>query len=398
MTLPLHIAIVGAGPVGLAAACALVSSLPKAHLHLFDAQPIDGQGRLDARTLALSLGSIQWLRRLGQWPAALAEPMTEVSVSQVAPGRADVRLRAQELGVELLGAVLSYGDLVQAQQQAWLQQAEREPQRLYTRGSTKVLGLKPLADGAVELDTGVAERFDLVLQAEGGVFSEQSSKPWHRDYAQSAWVGTVQLQADWPRGLAVERFTRDGPLAVLPLPDREGVRRAAIVWCLPPDDEPGDAALARMRALLPREAAGIAALEAPLRAFPLGLNAEPQPLSGRVLRIGNAAQTLHPVAGQGLNLGLRDAHELVTQLRDVADRNGDLSADLRADLDAALRRCVRRRAPDRFTLLATTDTLARLFAVDAAPVTLAREAGLRLLQVLPPLRHALARQLMFGWR
>jgi 2-octaprenyl-6-methoxyphenol hydroxylase len=387
MTLPLHIAIVGAGPVGLAAACALARALPRAWLQLFDAQTIDGQGRQDARTLALSLGSIQWLRRIGQWPAAAAaEPMTEVSVSQVAPGRADVRLRAGELGVELLGAVLSYGDLVQAQQLAWLALAEAEPQRLMTRGSSRVQSLKPMADGSVELDAGVAERFDLVLQAEGGVFGEQPRKPWRRDYAQSAWVGTVQLDTAWPRGLAVERFTRDGPLAVLPLPDRAVQRRAAIVWCLPPDDEPGESALARLRALLPREAAGIAALETPLKAFPLGLNAEPQPLSGRVLRIGNAAQTLHPVAGQGLNLGLRDAHELVAQLRDASS------------LDAALRRCVRRRAPDRFALLATTDALARLFAVDAAPVTLAREAGLRLLQALPPLRHALARQLMFGWR
>ncbi len=386
MTLPLHIAIVGAGPVGLAAACALARALPSARLQLFDAQAIDGQGRQDARTLALSLGSIQWLRRLGQWPAAAAEPMTEVSVSQVAPGRADVRLRARELGVELLGAVLSYSDLVQAQQLAWLALAEAEPRRLMTRGSSRVQSLKPLADGGVELDAGVVERFDLVLQAEGGVFGEQPSKAWRRDYAQSAWVGTVQLEAAWPRGLAVERFTRDGPLAVLPLPDRAGQRRAAIVWCMPPDDEPGEATLARLRALLPREAAGIAALEAPLKAFPLGLNAEAQALSGRVLRIGNAAQTLHPVAGQGLNLGLRDAHELVAQLRDASN------------LDAALRRCVRRRAPDRFALLATTDALARVFAVDAAPVTLAREAGLRLLQALPPLRHALARQLMFGWR
>jgi len=382
----LDIAIVGAGPVGLAFACAAARLLPRAGLQLFDAQAIDGQPRQDGRTLALSLGSIQWLRRLDCWPEGEAEAMHEVHVSQLAPGRACLRLRAGELGLPQLGAVLGYAPLQAAQQQAWLRLAAAEPQRLATRADTKVLGLKRLADGGVELDAGVVERFDLVVLAEGGLFSEQASKPWRRDYAQTAWVGTVRLGAAWPRGLAVERFTRDGPLAVLPLPDAQGHRRAALVWCTATDEPPEALTLGRLRALLPRDACEIDAFEAPLKSFALGLNAEPQPRDGRVLRIGNAAQTLHPVAGQGLNLGLRDAHELVTQLRDAAD------------LETALRRCVWRRAPDRLALLATTDLLARLFAVDAAPLTLAREAGLQLLQALPPLRHAFARRLMFGWR
>jgi 2-octaprenyl-6-methoxyphenol hydroxylase len=380
----LDIAIVGAGPVGLAFACACADALPRARLQLFDALPIDGQPRQDGRTLALSLGSIHWLRRLGAWPEGEAEPMQEVSVSQISPGRAEVRLRARELGMPMLGAVLGYPALQLGLQRAWLRRAADA--RLGTRAETRVAALKPLSDGGVELDAGVAERFDLVVLAEGGLFSEQASKPWHRDYAQTAWVGTVLLGQDWPRGLAVERFTRDGPLAVLPLPDEAGQRRAALVWCTAPDESAEALSLARLRALLPRGAQAVDGFAAPLKPFALGLNAEPQPLQGRVLRIGNAAQTLHPVAGQGLNLGLRDAHELVSQLRDGGD------------LDAALRRCARRRQPDRYALLATTDLLARVFAIDAAPLSLAREAGLRLLQAVPPLRHGLARQLMFGWR
>ncbi len=382
----LQIAVVGAGPVGLAFACAAARALPRARLQLFDAQAIAGQPRADGRTLALGLGSIQWLRRLDCWPEAQAEPMQEVSVSQLSPGSVELRLRASEMGVAQLGAVLPYAALQAAQQQAWLRLAAGEPQRLQTRAEQAVNALKPLPDGGVELDAGIAERFDLVVQAEGGVFGEQSAKPWRRDYAQSAWVGNVWLDDAWPRGLAVERFTRDGPLAVLPLPAQGGRRRAALVWCTANDEAAESLTLARLRALLPRGAQAIAGFESGLRAFPLGLNAEAQPLAGRVLRIGNAAQTLHPVAGQGLNLGLRDAHELVSQLRDADD------------LDAALRRCSRRRAPDRLALLATTDLLARVFTVDAAPLTLAREAGLRALQALPPLRHAFARQLMFGWR
>lgn len=390
-----QLALVGAGPVGLAFACAAATALPGWSLHLFDAQPIDGRARADARTLALSLGSIQWLRRLQAWPAAEAEPMTEVSVSQVPPGAIDLRLRADELGVSELGAVLPYGALHAALQRRWLALAQAQPERCRTRGATPVAACKPLADGRVELDTGIAETFDLVLLAEGGLFQEQAAKPWRRDYAQTAWVGQVRLAPQWPRGLAVERFTRDGPLAVLPLPDdanAPGGRRAAIVWCLPAGEDlqtlSADRQLARLRALLPRAAQGVVALDGALRAFPLGLNADPQPLQGRCVRLGNAAQTLHPVAGQGLNLGLRDAHELLVQLRDAAPDG----------LDAALQRWQRRRQPDRLALLATTDLLARAFTWQPAPLALAREAGLRLLQAVPPLRRGLARGLMFGWR
>ena len=117
---------------------AAASALPGWELHLFDAQPIDGLPRRDGRTLALSLGSIQWLRRLQAWPAGEAEPMTEVSVSQVPPGGTEVRLSARELGVSALGAVLPYGALHAALQRRWLDLASP---RLVTRGSTLTLRL-----------------------------------------------------------------------------------------------------------------------------------------------------------------------------------------------------------------------------------------------------------------
>ena len=384
---PLNIGIVGAGPVGLALACAVARGLPQAQLQLFDAQAIDGRPRPDGRSLALSLGSIQWLRRLDCWPEAQAEPMHEVSVSQLNPGHAELRLRASELGVQQLGAVLPYASLLAAQQQAWLQLSAAAPRRLLTRDGQAVRALKPLSDGGVELDAGIVERFDLVALAEGGVFAEQSAKPWRRDYAQTAWVGNVWLEDAWPRGLAVERFTRDGPLAVLPLPAESGRRRAALVWCTA-SDEPAEAlTLTRLRALLPRGAQAIAGFESGLKAFPLGLNAEPQPLAGRVLRIGNAAQTLHPVAGQGLNLGLRDAYTLVQALRELPD-----------DTEAALRQVEWARAPDRWSMIATTDFLARSFTWRAPGVAAARGLALAALQAATPLKRLLARQMMYGRR
>ena len=333
-----RIAVVGAGPVGLAFALQAAQALPQAQIVLFDARPITATPQPDPRTLALNLGSIQHLSRLKAWEAARAEAILEVSVSQSAPGRTDLRLRAAELGQPLLGAVLGYADVLAPLARAWLAleaaQLPAQTRRLRSAGGQKVAGHKVLVDGRIELDAGVAETFDLVVQAEGGLFAEQARKPWRREYAQTAWVGQIRLGADWLRGLAVERFTRDGPLAVLPLPDDDQGRRAALVWCTPPDETPQALTLARLQALLPPAHRAVVGIDGPLKAFPLGLNAETQLVQGRLVRIGNAAQTLHPVAGQGLNLGLRDAHQLVTALRDAAE------------LDTALARFERQRRPD----------------------------------------------------
>jgi 2-octaprenyl-6-methoxyphenol hydroxylase len=123
-----------------------------------------------------------------------------------------------------------------------------------------------------------------------------------------------------------------------------------------------------------------------LKHFALGLNAERTLTDGAIVRIGNAAQTLHPVAGQGLNLGLRDAHQLVMALRDAHD------------VDTALGRVEWARAPDRWSMIAATDFLARSFTWRWPGLPAARGLGLALLQALPPVKSALARQMMFGRR
>jgi 2-octaprenyl-6-methoxyphenol hydroxylase len=123
-----------------------------------------------------------------------------------------------------------------------------------------------------------------------------------------------------------------------------------------------------------------------LKPFALGLNAERTLVSGRRVRIGNAAQTLHPVAGQGLNLGLRDVYALAQALR----RHGDV--------DAALRHAEWQRAPDRWSTIATTDFLARAFTWQGPGVGALRGLALAGLQAAGPLKAALARQMMFGRR
>ena len=387
----LRIAVIGAGPAGLALALHAARQLPRAEITVLDARPVARDVAADPRTLALSLGSVQWLQQLGAWPAATAEPILTVHVSQAPPsfGQAQVRITAAEQQVPMLGAVVAYGALLAPLQAAWLQAAATAPQRLHTRFGTAVTAVKPVP-GGVEVDAGIVEGFDLAVVAEGGVFAEQARKAIARDYGQTAWVGTATLEGG-TRGLAVERFTRQGPAALLPLPPAaDGARRAALVWCVDAADDPVrglDAAqrLAVLNPVFPREAGRLVALS-PLKDFALGLNAERTLVDGRTVRIGNAAQTLHPVAGQGLNLGLRDAHQLVEALR------------FEHDVDAALRRVEWARAPDRWAMIAATDFLARSFTWRLPGASLLRGLGLAALERAGPAKALLARRMMYGSR
>ncbi len=394
-----HIAIIGAGPVGLALALQAARTLPQAQITLFDARPAGADVSGDPRTLALSLGSVQMLQRLEAWPAEAAEPILQVHVSQQPPslaapwsallGPPEVLLTHSALQVPLLGAVLGYGALVAALQAAWLREEAAQPQRLRSRFGTPVAALKALPSG-VEIDAGIAEPFDLAVVAEGGVFGNQPRKALARDYGQTAWVGTATLQGAL-RGRAFERFTREGPAALLPVPPGEdGALRAALVWCVNAAEDPvrdlGAAQrIAVLNTMFPPSAGRITALS-PLKGLPLGLNAERTLVQGRTIRIGNAAQTLHPVAGQGLNLGLRDAHSLLAALRGARD------------IDQALQRTEWQRAPDRWATIATTDFLARSFTWQLPGAPSLRGLGLAALQAAPPLQRWLARRMMFGIR
>ncbi len=390
----LNLAVIGAGPVGLALALKAAQTLPTARVTLFDARPLDKDVSGDPRTLALSLGSVQMLERLGAWNAAAAQSILEVHVSQQPPslggplagfiGEPEVRIRAIDEAVPLLGAVLTYGAIVAPLQKAWEAAVAADPQRLSSRFGVPVAALKPVENG-VEVDAGIADRFDLAVVAEGGVFSGQVRKAVAHDYRQTAWVGTVALKNAKP-GVAFERFTRHGPAALLPLKDG----RAALVWCVNSDDDPvaelNDAQrLTVLNTIFHREVGEVTELST-LKQFALGLNAERTLTEGRTVRIGNAAQTLHPVAGQGLNLGLRDAFELITALSKSAD------------IDAVLRRLEWQRGPDRWAMIAATDFLARSFTWKLPGAGTARGLGLAALQALGPVKSFVARQMMFGSR
>lgn len=392
----MKLAVIGAGPAGLALALLAAERLPGTEIHLFDTRPLERDVSGDARTLALNLGSIRLLERLSAWRPETAQAIRAVHVSQAPPSpvAGEVRISAAEQGLPQLGAVLPYGALVAPLQQRWLTLAQPQRERLFTRFATPVHAIRSDADG-VELDCGegpVVDRFDLAVVAEGGVFADQERKSITSNYHQNAWVGQVRLAPPGLQGLAIERFTRNGPLALLPLPnDAEGAR-AALVWCLPQAEDDiaslNDAQrLVVIQQQLPEVAGRLTGIS-PLKCFPLGLNAETRLRQGRALRIGNAAQTLHPVAGQGLNLGLRDAQALVDALREAAETG--------QSLDAMLARIDWQRAPDRWPMIAATDFLARSFAWRLPGLPALRGLALAGLQAATPLKKALAHRMMFG--
>ncbi|MDO9238319.1 MAG: FAD-dependent monooxygenase [Aquabacterium sp.] len=419
----LRLAVIGAGPAGLSLALQAAQALPTAHITVFDARPADKDISLDARTLALSQGTVQELQRMGIWAAiessGRSAPIREVHVSQQQPtvlwpgeGQPEVRITAAEQGVPQLGAVVSYGTLVAPLQAAWLSLTETQGHRCAMRFDTPVRGFKSNESG-IEVDADIAEEFDVAVIAEGGVFADQAKLTWpqgvSRDYQQTAWVGQVLLDDEGRSGVAFERFTPAGPAALLPLPHGQitpegpSGRRAALVWCVQHGDDPvrelNDAQRLTLLNTIFHPSVGRIQALSPLKAFPLGLNAHRQLVSeGAVVRIGNAAQTLHPVAGQGFNLGMRDVHELLSALRDARFSAPDDDATRHMKVGRALRQFERRRQPDRWALLATTDFLARSFTWPAPILATVRGLGLGAVQHLGPFKRLVARSMMFGWR
>ncbi|KVS58600.1 UbiH/UbiF/VisC/COQ6 family ubiquinone biosynthesis hydroxylase [Burkholderia cepacia] len=381
------LAIVGAGPVGLALAGWLArrSATQHASIALIDAREPAASAN-DPRAIAVSHGSRVLLDTLA-WPAD-ATPIEHIHVSQRGHfGR--TLIDRDEHDVAALGYVVRFGSLVQA-----LAGAVRGT-RVDWLTSTTARAPQQDADGVtLTLDGPHGERTlraRIVINAEGGLFHEQRADTGkhRRDYGQTAIVGTVTVSAPRPN-VAWERFTHEGPLALLPL---GGPRQAeySLVWCCTPDEAarraalPDDAFLRELGSAFGARMGDFVAI-AGRASFPLGLNAAQTLVNGRVAIVGNAAQTLHPVAGQGLNLGLRDAHTLV----DTLSTQGFESTAL-ATFNA-------RRALDRRFTIGATDTLARLFTIDSGPLPLLRGAALTALEFVPPLKKVIARQMMFGQR
>jgi 2-octaprenyl-6-methoxyphenol hydroxylase len=237
-----------------------------------------------------------------------------------------------------------------------------------------------------------------IVHAEGGLFKKQDWVESGRDYGQSALVGLVEVENAAPHH-AWERFTAEGPLAVLP--SHYGPNILNLVWCGSPESSGHRLQLSDADFLNELEKEFGSRIGRFLkiqdrRLYELGLNYRKEITKDNEVWIGNAAQTLHPVAGQGLNLGLRDAFLLAEKL--VGVFSGPAEDQSPVNIQNALQSYAQSRKFDRTTTIGLTDFMARVFTSNLAPVVVARGLALSALQWLPPVKTALARQMMFGRR
>ena len=380
------IIICGAGPVGLSVAALLhqrrTPLAPVPRIALLDAKAATTSGSKDPRSIALSHGSQQILAQLDAWPA-LAD--TASAIHQIHVSRRQhfgrTLLRREDYQLPALGHVVRYGDLIDV-----LSARLTHTELTILRPAQVVAISEQAAQAQVHLADGSSLSAALVVQAEGGVFAEQAAKKLQRDYYQIAIITHVRCSAAIAHR-AFERFTAEGPLALLPQDDGY-----ALVWCVRP------ASATRLLAL--DDAQFLQALGdmfghrlgrfthcGARTHYQLGLNANTS-TSARTVAIGNAAQTLHPVAGQGLNLGLRDATVLVNTLLQYGYT------------PAALTRFHQQRRHDRHATIKLTDTMARIFACapDGALSQSLLGLALGMIDVVAPAKRLLAEQMMFGWR
>jgi 2-octaprenyl-6-methoxyphenol hydroxylase len=379
------VAIAGGGMVGLSLAAAL-AQLP---LDVVVIEPVapgaDDQPSFDARTTALSGGSRRVLEGIGAWAAvaAGATPVRRIHVSERGAFGTAI-LTAEEQGVTSLGYTVENRLLGQS-----LRARVGEFPRIRTRNA-RVEAVKTGAD-AIRLATDGGESVEarLVVAADGAQSAVRAALgvgAGVSEYGQQAVIAHVDT-ARFHDYTAYERFTPDGPVAVLPI--AEG--RSAIVWSLAPD--------AARRALALDDRAFLAELQAAFglrlgrftrvgrrQAYPLSLTQAERLIAPRAVILGNSAQSLHPVAGQGFNLALRDVALLAELLADARGRDpGD---------PALLERYATERAPDRQAVIRFTDALVRGFGLPLAPLGRARGQGLLLFDLLRPVKHEFARRTM----
>jgi len=385
--MPHDIAIVGAGPVGGALALALAEA--DLDVIALDSRSEGEAARAD-RSLALSHGArliferlLVW-RRLAAIPDAMT-PITAIDISQVG-GFGCMRLTANEQDLPSLGYVVSYRALQQAID------AALKDTRTTIRYVTTAVGIDATpAYATINVDRDEVGPIParLAVVADGAGLTVKGISRTRREYAQVALIAKVWTERPHC-GIAFERFASDGPMALLPERDHYG-----LVWTLPPTK--ADAMLA-----LP-ETAFLAALAehfgprvtgfvriADRRKFPLALEFARPLISEHTVVIGNAAQSLHPIAGQGFNLGMRDAYELArTIIATPRERIGER---------AMLETYAAQRRSDRYAGIAFTHGLTHLFGVKRPLVRWPRGLALALFDTLPPAKRAFTHAMMFGIR
>lgn len=382
------LAIVGGGLVGASLALALRATDLRVALIEGVAPDAASQPSFDDRTTALGNGTRRVFESLGVWSAMANEaaPIRQIHVSDA--GRAGfARLEAREHDIDAFGYVITNRSMGRALNAALAEHVSLE-RRIPARCTAVVFG-----EEGVVLNTEPGEqplRARLVVAADGAnslVRSAAGLEASVEDYQQVAIVAHVASSraAD---GTAYERFTPTGPFAVLPLHNGH----YGIVWTLSPSAAEEVLALSDADYLARLQTAFGWRIGRLLRvgrrqAYPLRLTRAAAVTAERCVLIGNAAQALHPVAGQGFNLGLRDAVTLAELLTDA--KRDDDGVDIGSA--AVLAEFARRRSADREGIIDFTDRLVKLFGDQRPGVPLLRDIGLLLFDLSPTAKQAMSR-------
>ena len=382
-----NIVVIGAGPVG--ATFALLAKRQGLDVSLMEAR--EGPS-LETRTLALSHGSRDVLDTANAWNASLkATEIHAIHTSQKG-GFGRSLITREDGNVPALGYVLSYAALQTALDE------QLEQQQIRVQRGAVVSKFEQSGEGVdIRYTRGGGEHVceaAVVVLADGGanLGKVPAISVAEKDYGQAALLAHVET--DRPHGgTAYERFTPEGPAALLP---HGGTNGYSMVWVSSP------ARIEELKAL--DDAAFLAAFQqhfgqragsfirvAGRRSFPLRLRIVSSPVAGNVAVIGNAAQALHPVAGQGFNLGLRDANDLSRLLA-----NARREATGKSAFAVALRKYEQERRSDVARSVGFTDFLVGAFSNDHFAARIPRGLALAAVDMLPFARRALARRMLFG--
>ena len=382
------IVIIGGGPVGMALSLILhdtgISSL------LLEARGLS-QKIEDPRPLAISYGSHLILHRLGIWNTLTQKtPITTIHISNRGSFGRTV-LTSRDAGVPALGFVINYQELYSCMHQKII-----ESKAGYISGATATRLDTDKDSGIVYFDyQGKREKVTakMIALADGGQLVKQIPDIDYQshDYQQWAVVANVKTEKK-QTGIAYERFTSTGPVALLP--NQEDF---ALIWTVDLQAEKEIIAindkvfLARLHQHFGDRVGNFISIGR-RSIFPLILRYATPVAGQRIVLIGNAAQTLHPVAGQGFNLGLRDAYELADEIIDTKTTAREIGTF------AMLAKYSQRRKIDSNASRIFTDSLVKIFAYENSSLKIACGLGLSILDCTPFLRRFVSRRMIFGSR
>lgn len=361
-------------------------------------RPDDNHPGFDARSIAVAHGSIFELNRLGIWPkiAHLGTPIENIHISD--RGHFGMtELNADDFYLKHLGQVI---ELEQVGKVLFKQIADTDIE-LYC--PAKLASVEAQADAQLlTLDDGTQLSASLLVAADGvnSKVRQAFKQPLEQvDFEQVALIANVETDRPHEQW-AYERFTDSGPLAILPMAKSKGVNRVSLVWALKPGDAERLMSVPKAEFLTElQQAFGYRAGQftsvGERHSYPLLLSHMPRPIYHRCVFIGNAAQTLHPIAGQGFNLGLRDLVSLLEVLRRTIEN--DTSDELDLGRAQVTHQYLQSREADRSATMTNIEFLVRGFSNDYWPLVAGRSLALRLLSWLPPLKTPIARSAM-GWR